>query len=48
MFVSVVSGFLWMTEKEFGFDPTIHETNGGRDTEITPDGQPQHFTWTKS
>jgi hypothetical protein len=34
MFVSVVSGFLWMTEKEFGFDPTIHETNGGRDTEI--------------
>ncbi|KAH6672006.1 hypothetical protein B0J14DRAFT_669518 [Halenospora varia] len=43
MFISAVLGFLWMTEKELGFDPTIHKTKGGRYIEITPDGQPEQL-----
>ncbi|KAG9236004.1 hypothetical protein BJ875DRAFT_494545 [Amylocarpus encephaloides] len=43
MFISSILGFLWMTEKELGFDPTIHKSKGGRYIEITLDGQPEQL-----
>ncbi|KAB2568650.1 hypothetical protein DBV05_g12671 [Lasiodiplodia theobromae] len=34
MFVSVILGYLWMSEEELGFDPTIMEDNGEKYMEI--------------
>lgn len=39
MFVSAVLGFLWMSEEELGFDPTIVKEDSKRCTEIRRDGQ---------
>ncbi|KAH8723920.1 hypothetical protein GQ44DRAFT_709364 [Phaeosphaeriaceae sp. PMI808] len=38
MFVSVILGYLWMSEEELGFDPTIMENNR-RYTDIQRNGQ---------
>ncbi|KAF8847973.1 hypothetical protein BDZ45DRAFT_636317 [Acephala macrosclerotiorum] len=43
MFISVILGFFWMTERELGFDPTIHQNKGGRYIKITTDGQPEQL-----
>lgn len=40
MFASVIVGYLWMSEKELGFDTTIAE-DGGRYTSIQRDGRVQ-------
>ncbi|PVH90320.1 hypothetical protein DM02DRAFT_647610 [Periconia macrospinosa] len=42
MFVSVVLGYLWMSEEELGFDPTIMEDNG-RYTDIQRNGQKERI-----
>jgi len=43
-FVSAILGFLWMTEKELGFDPTIHKNDSGKYIEIRPNHQlEQHY-----
>jgi hypothetical protein len=42
MFVSVILGYLWMSEEELGFDPTIMEENG-RHTDIQRNGQTERL-----
>jgi hypothetical protein len=42
MFVSVIVGYLWMSEEELRFDPTIAE-DGGRYTIIQRDGRMQRL-----
>ena len=43
MFVSAILGFLWMTEEELGFDPTMFEEVGIRYTEIQRHGQTERL-----
>lgn len=42
MFVSVILGYLWMSEEELGFDPTIMEDNG-RHTHIRRNGHTERL-----
>ncbi|KAF1996945.1 serine/threonine-protein kinase Sgk2 [Amniculicola lignicola CBS 123094] len=42
MFVSAILGYLWMSEEELGFDPTIMENNG-RYTDIQRNGQTERL-----
>ncbi|KAG6146870.1 hypothetical protein E4U28_008201 [Claviceps purpurea] len=39
-FIDVMLGFLWMSESDLGFDPTIQQTNGERFIEIERNGRP--------
>ncbi|KAI1086236.1 hypothetical protein F5B19DRAFT_175473 [Rostrohypoxylon terebratum] len=42
-FVSTILGFLWMSEEQLGFDPTIITSGGERYIEITRDGSPERL-----
>jgi hypothetical protein len=42
-FISIILGFLWMTERELGFDPNIYKDRGGRYIKIMPDSQPEQL-----
>ncbi|KAG6136824.1 hypothetical protein E4U38_001228 [Claviceps purpurea] len=39
-FIDVMLGFLWMSESDLGFDPTIQQTDGERFIEIERNGRP--------
>ncbi|EFY95436.1 Protein kinase-like protein [Metarhizium robertsii ARSEF 23] len=43
LFVSTILGFLWMSERDLGFDPTIITRGDERYIEIERDGQKQHI-----
>ncbi|KAI0903609.1 hypothetical protein F4823DRAFT_267708 [Ustulina deusta] len=43
LFVSTILGFLWMSEEELGFDPTIRTANGQRFIEIERNGSTERL-----
>lgn len=42
-FVSATVGYLWMSEEQLGFDPTIFEFKGKRYIEIIRNGQQERL-----
>ncbi len=42
-FVSIALGFLWMSEEQLGFDPTIIASGGERYIEIERNGVPERL-----
>jgi hypothetical protein len=42
-FVSAVLGYLWMSNEQLGFDPTISEEDGRRYIQITRSGKPERL-----
>lgn len=46
-FVSTIIGFLWMSDEELGFDPSILTINGQRCIEVTRNGQKERLVLDK-